>query len=122
MSGALPEDALYLRHILDAITRIESYLEGVTRAQFDSTPLLQDGTIRQLEIIGEASKRLSALLRDQAPHVPWRQIAGMRNKLSHDYMGVDLNAVWLTATADLSALRVAVLRLLGDAGTGSNGA
>lgn len=63
MSGAPPDDRLYLHHILDAIVRIESYLNGVDAPQFQSTPLLQDGVIRQLEIIGEAAKRLTAALR-----------------------------------------------------------
>ena len=68
--SAPPEDRLYLHHILDAIARIESYLEGVDQQRFESTPLLQDGVVRQLEIIGEAAKRLSPVLRDQTPSVP----------------------------------------------------
>jgi len=79
MSGAPPDDRLYLHHILDAIARIESYLDGVDAPQFRTTPLLQDDVIRQLEIIGEAAKRLSESLREQTPSVPWRQIMGMRN-------------------------------------------
>ncbi len=118
MSAVPPEDRLYLRHILDVIARIESYLSGVDRPQFDATPLIQDGVIRQLEIIGEATKRLSAELRAQASHVPWRKIAGMRDKLTHNYMGVDLEAVWLTTQADLPALRRTVEDLLGAAGAG----
>lgn len=108
MSAAQPRDRLYLQHILDAIRRIESYLEGVDRARFDSTPLIQDGVIRQLEIIGEAAKRLSSEVRLAVPQVPWRKIAGMCDKLTHDYMGVDLEAVWLTAQRDLEALGQAV--------------
>src|SRR5512141_1600201 len=115
------EDAVYLGHIRDAISRIGSYLEGVTEEQFLSTPLLQDGVIRQLEIIGEATKRLSKRFRESTPHVPWRDVTGMRDKLAHDYMGVDLQAVWDSATIDVVELGAALERLA-DPGTGSNSA
>lgn len=117
MSGSQPEDRLYLRHILDAIDRIDSYLRDVARPHFDATPLLQDGVIRQLQIIGEAAKRLSPSLKDASSTIPWREVTGMRDKLTHDYMGVDLDAVWKTATEDLEPLKAAVreeLRAVGE--------
>jgi len=115
MSAVRPEDRVYLQHILDAIARVDGYLSGASRRQFLDTPLLQDGVIRQLEIIGEATKNLSAEARASAPGVPWRKIAGMRDKLIHGYMGVDLEAVWHTATKNLEAIRQAVSHLLTDA-------
>lgn len=122
MSSVRPEDRLYLRHILDAIARIESNLTEVERVQFDATPLLQDGVIRQLQIIGEAAKRLSPELRGEIGGVPWRKITGMRDKLTHDYLGVDLDAVWLTARGDLEPLKLAIDKRVGEAEAGSNGA
>lgn len=98
-------DSVYLQHILDALVRIESYLEQVDEAKFNTTPLLQDGVIRQIEIIGEATKQLSASLTNRHPHVPWRDIARMRDKLIHQYFGVDITTVWLTATEDLPTLK-----------------
>ena len=83
----MKRDIVYLRHIADAIERIESYI-SVGRDVFLSTPHWQDAVIRQLEIIGEAAKRLSTEIRDQNPRVPWRRIAGLRDVLAHDYMGV----------------------------------
>jgi uncharacterized protein with HEPN domain len=67
-------------------------------------PHWQDATIRQLEIIGEATKRLSPELRSRYSDVPWRRIAGLRDVLIHDYMGVDLDAVWQVTQKDLPAL------------------
>ncbi len=95
---------VYLEHIRGAIERIDSYLEGVTEEKFSETPLLQDGVIHQLQIIGEASKRLPVDLQEKMPGVPWRDMAGMRDKLVHDYFGVDLEAVWDTVTKDLNLL------------------
>jgi len=87
------EDQVYLHHILDAIATIESYVI-VGHDEFMSKSHWQDAVIRQLEIVGEATKRLSRELRSQHPEVPWRRMAGMRDVLIHDYMGVDLDAVW----------------------------
>lgn len=91
-------DAFYLRHILDAIEKIQSYTRP-GREAFMAGSHWQDATIRQLEIVGEAAKRLSSELRANYPDVPWRRVAGLRDVLIHDYLGVDLTAVWqLTQT------------------------
>ncbi|MBD1399338.1 DUF86 domain-containing protein [Pelovirga terrestris] len=106
------EDTVYLRHISEAIEQINEYLCGVSHQQFSDTKLFQDGVIRQLEIIGEATKNLSELTRRSAPDVPWRSMAGMRDKLIHQYFGVDIDAVWSTATQDLPNLRQKIKTLL----------
>ena len=77
------DDSLYLRHILDAISKIESYLEVVNQNEFLINSLIQDGVIRQIEIIGEATKNLSSDLRETYVHIDWQDIAGMRDKLIH---------------------------------------
>jgi uncharacterized protein with HEPN domain len=92
------EDRLYLSHVLDAAERIEGYIAGLDLVAFLDDPLRQDGVIRQLGIVGEAVKHLSQDLRASTPDVLWGDIAGMRDRLVHDYMGVDLEAVWKTAT------------------------
>jgi uncharacterized protein with HEPN domain len=104
-------DEIYLRHILDAIEKIESY-SSVGYNTFASHSHWQDAVIRQLEIVGEATKRLSQDLRSQNHEVPWRRIAGLRDVLIHNYMGVDLDAVWEITRKDLPVLKKQVQVIL----------
>jgi uncharacterized protein with HEPN domain len=109
-------DKAYLRHILEALLRIEGYVSGVEFDAFCKNLLLQDGVIRQLEIIGEASKRLAPETKGLLPEVPWKDIAGMRDKLIHDYVGVDIEAVWKTVVQDVPVLRTSLQGLLDSQG------
>ena len=102
------DDTIYLQHIVDAIAKTEAYLEHVDEATFNHNTLIQDAVIRQIEIIGEATKHLSRPLRKKYQFVPWSDMAGMRDKLIHAYFGVDITQVWLTATDELPGLRRAM--------------
>jgi uncharacterized protein with HEPN domain len=108
------DESVYLRHILDAIVKVETYLQGIDESTFNQTTLVQDGVIRQIEIVGEAAKRVSEGLRAKYAHIPWQDIAGMRDKLIHDYFGVDIEKVWLTAVEDLPALKHEIKKILGS--------
>ncbi len=96
---------MYLKHILDSIRRINEYKRGMKRQDFMGNHLVQDGTIRQLEVTGEAAKRLTNELIEGHPSVPWRDMAGMRDKLIHGYFGVELDAVWETVETDIPRLK-----------------
>lgn len=105
-------DIVYIRHILDALKRIAEYIEGIDESEFYRNNLLQDGVIRQLEIIGEAAKQISQDTRTENKHIPWKDIAGMRDKLIHEYFGVDVEQVWLTAKQDAPVLRFEIAGIL----------
>jgi uncharacterized protein with HEPN domain len=104
-------DQVYLHHILDAIALIEEYTK-TGEDVFLATRHWQDATVRQLEIIGEATKRLSNDLREAFPEVPWRRISGLRDVLIHEYMGVDLHAVWEITQKNLPKLKEDIQKIL----------
>ena len=105
------DESVYIRHILDSISKIEEYVTGIDESSFFKTTLIQDGVIRQLQIIGEAVKKLSEELRDEYSHVPWQDIAAMRDKLIHDYFGVNMEEVWLTVKDDLPELKSEIVKI-----------
>lgn len=105
-------DMVYLNHIMDSIYWIEKYILNLDYSGFANNHLVQDAVIRQIGIIGEASKNLSKNFTDKYSHIPWKDISGMRDKLIHDYFGVDLEAVWETANKDISSLKKEVGKIL----------
>jgi uncharacterized protein with HEPN domain len=85
----LPTQVIYLRHIRDALLAVMDYTKD-GRDLFLRSKIVQDAVLRNLEIVGEAAKGLSAETRSRAPEIPWRRIGGMRDVLIHSYFGVDL--------------------------------
>lgn len=106
------DNKIFLLHILDAISKIEKYIADLDFDKFKNYDLLQDGVIREIEIIGEATKKLSDEIKQKYSVIPWRDIAGMRDKLIHDYFGVDIRAVWKTAKEDIPKLKEEILKIL----------
>lgn len=104
MIDAPSRDHTYLVHMLAAIERIRRYVGRKGRATFLRNALLQDAVIRNIEIVGEAAGRVSTETTSRTPEVPWREIVGMRHRLIHGYLEVNLNTVWQVVARDLPAL------------------
>ena len=97
-------DESCLIDIWEAAELVRSFVQGIDRQDFDRDVLRQSAVIRQLEIVGEATKRLSEEFRQQHTEIPWRKMAGMRDLLIHAYDHVDIDAVWNAATLSMPAL------------------
>ena len=108
----MKDDRVYLRHILDAIEKTETYLKGQTRESFSKNDMMVDAVVRELEIIGEATNHLSDSFRAEHPEIPWRDAIDMRNFLIHEYFGVRTNVVWDTCKNDLPLMREMMAKLL----------
>lgn len=105
-------DRVYLSHVLDAIGQIESYTSDLSYEAFLKDRLIQDGVIRQLEVIGEACRNLSEDLRIHHPNVPWNQIIGLRNRLIHAYFDINLGIIWDIVQVDIPSLKGQIRTLL----------
>ncbi len=103
---------VYLLDILERCERITRYVEGLDQVRWSQDERTQDAVLRNLEVIGEAVKRLPGDLRQQAPDIPWQDIAGLRDILIHEYEGVDFAIVWDIAVNEVPALHQAVSGLL----------
>ncbi len=108
----MAHEHLYLTNIIESIDKISFYTEGYDEISFQADSKTQDAVIRQLEIIGEASRLLPDEIKQANPQVPWRDISGMRNHLIHRYFKVDIDEVWQTVQNDLSTLKLTVEKIL----------
>lgn len=105
-------DREYLADIHEAIQRVQAYTTAFSYAQFLTDEKTQDAVIRNIEILGEAVKHLSAELIAAHPEVKWKSIAGMRDKLVHEYFGVNLDILWDVLSTKLPPLRVQVDKII----------
>jgi uncharacterized protein with HEPN domain len=101
----MENDLVYLRHMLDAIDKIDLYLTDVDYEAFAANDMMIDAVVRELEIVGEAARNLSAPFIEKYAEIPWRTIKAMRNVLIHQYFGVNLKVVWDTCRSNLPQLK-----------------
>ncbi|SRR5258708_7425011 len=105
---------LYLTHILEATKSIQAQIKEITKEQFENSELLQGFVERKLEIIGEATKRIPEDFKQQYPNIPWKDMAGMRDILIHQYTEVDEDIVWKTIKQKISPLREQIETIISD--------
>lgn len=105
-------DSERLGHILDAIAEIESYLTGVGLDAFSTSSMMRFATVKQLEIIGEASNFLTVATKAASRNIEWRKIIGLRHILVHEYFGIDTALVWQIVQYDLPVFKQQVQQLL----------
>lgn len=111
----MKDDRVYLLHIIESIRSIETYVQP-GKSEFFQSKLIQDAVIRNLEIIGEATKKISPELRQRDYDIPWKEMAGLRDVLIHDYFGVDLDIVWNVVKKELSGIHDQIEYLLKEIG------
>lgn len=104
--------------IVAAAEKAQQFVVGMTFDSFQADEKTQFAVVRALEIIGEATKRVPQEVRDRNPDVPWRSMAGIRDRLIHDYENVNCEIVWKTVTDDLSTLVPKLQRIMGETNSG----
>ena len=104
----------YLRDILDAIDKVAEFAPGDDFGSFAGDAKTTFAVVRALEIIGEAAKQIPDDVRQKYPTVPWREMTGMRDKLTHEYFGVNLEVVWKTIRRDLPSMKPLIAQMLAD--------
>lgn len=91
--------------ILESAEKIEQYTDGISFDDFAMNSMIMDAVIRNIEIIGEASKNVPDTVKEKHPGIPWNKLGGIRNRIVHEYFGVDINIIWFIVSNELSQLK-----------------
>ncbi|MCK5784337.1 MAG: DUF86 domain-containing protein [Desulfobacterales bacterium] len=104
----------YLEDIFDAVEEIASFINGMSKRDFLRDKRTINAVIRSLEVMGEASKKIPGTIKKRPSSIPWKKMEGMRNKMIHEYFGIDKEILWLTAKNDVPTLREPINILLSE--------
>ena len=113
MSGQIKKDPLvFIKHIRDSINEIDSFTKNVSKDKFIEEKLIQNAVIRSIEVVGEAVKNLPKDFKSKYKVIPWNKIAGMRDKIIHNYFGIDLETVWKVVKESIPELKNNIKNIL----------
>ena len=104
----------YVQDIYDAINEVELFIEGMVFKDFIQDKKTINAVIRSVEVIGEASKKIPERIRNTYPSIPWKKMSGMRDKLIHEYFGIDLEILWKVAKDNVPSLKPVIFKILED--------
>ena len=104
--------SLYLKDILSAIDSIEKFVEGMEFEDFKQDDKTSSAVVRKFEIIGEAAKKVPTSLKKKYPEIPWKEMAGMRDKLIHFYFGIDYKLIWQTIKHRIPQIKPVILKII----------
>jgi len=114
MSRESRDFLIYLEDIIDAIEKIEKYTQNIDFNKFSKNDMVIDAVIRNFEVIGEATKKIPAEIKEKYPEVEWKEAMGFRNVLIHDYFGIDIEAVWDALQKNLPTFKKHILNVFKD--------
>lgn len=107
------DPTVFMKHISDSIKEIEEFTKEIhTKGKFLQKKVVYEAVIRKIEVIGEAVKNIPLSFRDKYPEIPWKGIAGMRDKLIHNYFDVDLDRVWIAVKEEIPELKKQIQEIL----------
>ncbi|MFW6149039.1 MAG: DUF86 domain-containing protein [Atribacterota bacterium] len=106
----------YIQDILNSIDEIEIFTEGMSFEEFTRDKKTINAVTRSVEVIGEAAKKIPKSIRNKYPNIPWEKISGMRDKLIHEYFGIDLEILWKVAKDNIPPLKLTIRNILEDLG------
>lgn len=109
-------DHVFMHDIIESINRIETYIGGANYESFCNNQMMVDAVIRNLEVIGEASRNISDEMKNKYSIIPWRQMTGLRNILIHEYFGVDESIIWNVITVNLEEMKPDLLKAVREEG------
>lgn len=104
----------FIEEIVESISKIERYTEGLNFEKFQNNEMVIDAILRNLEVIGEAARRIPDEVRNKHKDIPWKRMIGLRNIVIHEYFGVDLSIIWKIATENLPQTKSLISGLLKD--------
>jgi len=102
----------YFQDILDSVNEIDAFVKGMTFADFTKDKKTINAVVRSIEVIGEAAKNIPPATRIKYPDIPWKKMAGMRDKLIHEYFGIDLGIIWQTTKTDIPMLKQPIANII----------